>query len=97
MVKPSPQLRSEIGEEFESGIDVQRYLQLFAGLAPLMGSRDAEEIGLRACGLIAELLDVEACSIMLADAGGKELRLAAATHIPREEWGRIRLPAREGI
>jgi len=75
----------------------QRYLELFARLTPLIGSHDRDEISLRACELIAEMLGVEACSILLADASRTHLVLAAATHIARAEWGKIELPLGEGI
>lgn len=74
-----------------------RYLTLFEKLSPLIGSQNIEEISSAACGLIADLLEVEACSILLYDGQSRELRLRGATHIPEIEWATVRLSADKGL
>ena len=80
-----------------SGLGSQRYLRLFEHLMPLVGSHDRGEIARQSCHLIAEMLDVEACSLMMVDRWQRHLELLAATHIPAEQWGSVRLPVDQGI
>lgn len=80
-----------------AGLGTRRYLELFERLTPLIGALDPGDICVRACELIAQLLEVEDCSLFLANPQRSALRLAAATHIPREKWPEIILPAAEGI
>lgn len=80
-----------------ASVESDRYLALFERLSPLMGSRCVHEISRGASELIAELLEVEACSIFLYDAPSKLLALHAATHIPRAEWSQVKLDARDGL
>jgi signal transduction histidine kinase len=66
-------------------------------LSLLIGDQDAGEVSLRSCELIAELLEVAACSIAVLDEKGTTLELSAATHIARAEWPQIRIPVAGGI
>jgi signal transduction histidine kinase len=75
----------------------KRYLTLFERLTLLIGGHDQNEVSLRACELMAEILRVEACSIFLLDEGATRLHLMAATHIPPDTWSQIDLPLDEGI
>lgn len=84
---------SRAGTSVHSG----RYLTLFEQLSPLIGSKDIDEISSAACGLIADLLEVEACSILLFDSKTRELVLSGATHIPEKEWGTVRLSPDKGL
>lgn len=79
-----------------AGLGEKQYLELFEQLSRLVDTEDRRQIGIRASDLIAELLDVEACSIMLLDASGAHLQLIAATHIPSSEWEKIRQPIDQG-
>lgn len=81
----------------QAGLGSQRYLELFKRLTPLIGNQDKDDICVRSCELIAELLEVEACSLVLANARRTGLQMAAATHIAREEWEKIELPIDSGI
>lgn len=80
-----------------AGLGARRYLELFERLTPLIGAHDPDDICVRACDLIAQFLEVEACSLFWATPQRTALRLAAATHIPREKWPEIVLPLSEGI
>lgn len=75
-----------------TGLGAQRYLQLFEKLSPLIGNHDKQQIALRSCELIAEMLDVAACSLFLYAPHEEQLQLLASTHIPLSEWAHIRLP-----
>ena len=97
MTKLPSNLQPIISDEFEPADGSQRYLQLFERLSLLIGGGDAGEIGIRACELITEVLEVAACSITLLSDDGQTLDLLAATHIPRSEWPRIRIPVAGGI
>ncbi len=81
----------------QTGLGSQHYLKLFESLTSLIGSHDPEEICVRSCDLIAGLLEVEACSLMLADGANQRLRLAAATHIPEGDWAQVEASAEEGL
>ena len=65
MTKLPSNLQPIISDEFEPADGSQRYLQLFERLSLLIGGGDAGEIGIRACELITEVLEVAACSITL--------------------------------
>jgi signal transduction histidine kinase len=78
--------------ELISAVDVRKYLDLFERLSPLIGSHSDQDISQMACDLIAELLDVEACSVLLPDRRQNEFYLSAARHIPRDEWASVRQP-----
>lgn len=75
-----------------TGLGSARYLQLFERLNPLVGLLDARRISAKACDLIAELLDVAACSLLLADSTETWLQLSAATHIAQAEWPKVQSP-----
>ncbi len=96
MAEPQPVCPSHSSPD-STGLGSERYLQLFERLMPLIEGRQPAEIALRACELIAELLEVEATSLMLADEAGVELRMAAATHIPPDKWRRITQPIAQGL
>ena len=87
-----PAHADQTGPSGHTGLGSHRYLELFKRLTPLIGGEDQEAICIDACSMIAELLEVEACSLFLANARRTGLQLAAATHIPREEWPSICLP-----
>ncbi|MCL5269161.1 MAG: GAF domain-containing protein, partial [bacterium] len=80
-----------------TGLGSQRYLRLFQCLTPLIGCHDVCEIHLRACEMLAEILDVKDCSCLMANARRTELALMAATHIPPTEWPTVRLPVDQGV
>lgn len=80
-----------------AGLGTRRYLELFERLTPLIGNTDQHDIAERACGLIAQLLEVEACSLFMLNTVRSGLQLTAATHIARERWSQILLPLDEGI
>ena len=80
-----------------STIRPDRYLRLFEALGPLIGSHDAAGIFDAACKLIADLLEVEACSILMHEASNRGLILRGATHIPRKEWDSVCLPVKSGV
>ncbi len=80
-----------------SAIQSDRYLQLFEKLSPLISARATGDIAGAACDLIAELLDVEACSILLSDPARNGFALRGATHIPLTEWDSVVVPYDKGI
>lgn len=91
-------------EQIESSMDMsassvqsERYLFLFEKLTPLIGEHDVSRICVGACRLLADLLQVEACSIFLYDPPSRKLRLRAATHIPQSEWKSVKLPTDSGL
>ncbi len=67
--------------------DVSKYLELFGRLASLAGSEC--EISLRSCNLIAETLNVMACSILLPNPLEKTFYLGAARQISRKDWPEV--------
>lgn len=87
----------ELHDPAAAGLGSQRYLHLFEQLAPLIGATDADQIAVRACQLTADLLAVEACSLLLVDDTATRLRLAAATHIDRRHWPEVSQPLDEGV
>ena len=95
--QPMSQMNPISSPSDRTGLGGDRYLDLFARLSPLVHSRDPREIGIRACELINELLDVEACSLMLRSADGRRLELLAATHIPAEQWPEVTADPGEGL
>ncbi|MCH8333956.1 GAF domain-containing protein [Candidatus Sumerlaeota bacterium] len=80
-----------------SSIHSDRYLQLFEALSPLAGSRSLEDITSAACKMIADLLEVQACSILLHDRASESLTLRGAPHIARSQWRSVSLPVDSGI
>jgi signal transduction histidine kinase len=78
--------------ELDPTVGVQRYLSLFERLSLLIGGAESGAIAERACELIAELLEVAACSLTLLNEQEDALEMLAATHIPRAEWSKIRVP-----
>src|SRR4029077_12716278 len=99
MGKTSTKIQPVPHEEHESLLGAQRYLNLFERLSMLIGCGDSSpaDIGERACDLIAELLDVAACSLTLLSEDGSSLLLLAATHIPHAEWPKTRMTVAGGI
>ncbi len=93
-------MKRRSGQSRRSGggsIEADRYVQLFEALSPLVGSRSVPEITALAAKIIADLLQVEACSIFLHDAAGRVLVLRGSTHIEREKWPEIHLPIDSGV
>ena len=73
-------------------LGMQRYQRLFERLTPLISCKDYSDVCVKSCELIAEMLAVDACSLMVVADSGSHLRLAAATHIPEENWASITAP-----
>lgn len=80
-----------------TAIQPDRYLELFEKLSPLVSAHSVDEIADAACRWIADLLDVAACSMMIADTAANGLALRAATHIPPTEWHKILIPFDSGL
>lgn len=80
-----------------SSVGQHRYLELFQRLSPLIGVRDVDEIATAACGLVADLLQVHAASILLVEPCSGDLVMRAATHIPRSEWDSIHVAPGDGV
>lgn len=79
------------------GLQAERYLELFEHLSPLLGGHDSLRICEQACVIIANVLEIEACSFFLSTPSRETLELVAATHIPREVWSDVWMPTNEGI
>jgi signal transduction histidine kinase len=75
-----------------ANLSMQRYLRLFERLTPLISCKDYSDVCVKSCELIAEMLAVDACSLMVVADSGAYLRLAAATHIAAEHWDTITTP-----
>lgn len=80
-----------------TSIAADDYLRLFEALSPLVGATSLDKLSRGATRLVADLLQAEACSIVLYDAKHRQLRLRAATHIPEADWASIRHDANEGL
>lgn len=80
-----------------SGVDQERYLRLFEALSPLVAAQSVDELAKAACSVVSELLEVQACSMFLAEPGGDDLILKAATHIEPDAWSDIQISRDKGI
>lgn len=80
-----------------AAIPADDYLRLFESLNPLIGATCLVKLSAAAVRLVADLLRVEACSILLYDSKHRVLMMRAATHIPESEWESIRLDPAEGL
>ncbi len=80
-----------------SGVDQERYLRLFEALSPLVAAQSVDDLAKAACSVVSELLEVQACSMFLAEPGGDDLVLKAATHIEPDSWSEIRISRDKGI
>lgn len=72
-------------------------MEIIRRLTPLMSAQTVDEIASSACRIIAELMGVEACSILVNDSSRPGLSMRAATHIRPEEWRDVSAPHHAGL
>lgn len=75
-----------------------RLLDLLSHVGQIMSSsKSLDAVLLATVNLIKVTVGVERCSILILDATGQALTLRAASNIPQEEWGKVRVAIGSGI